>query len=204
MPPGWDQMCIPGTWRPAEVTCTFKPSRLTGTVADHLGRPVAGMCIGAQGAIWSHSDSSGRWDAELSGLHDVVALIWDCASGFALGYQAQYLSLRFEIGRTTETHVAVVPLAGIRGRVLDQNGAPVSGTCLASGGRQDQPPVGPTGTDGAFELRRVQPGNHQLFVAPCSGSSAMTLVELEQTFITTAPGTWSEAQIVVLVGSALG
>lgn len=198
MPAEWLDLCIPGTWVPEYRSCTFKPSRLTGTVRDSSGRTIPNMCIGALMQTWSRSDAAGTWIAEVSGFSG-GGRVWDCGNGSTFGYQPQEVAFTLQIGRTTNIDVVVIPFGGVRGRVLDPHGRPVPGACVASGGRQDLPPVGPTASDGRFQLSGVIPGSHQVFLRPCPGADGMNMLDLEPTIVTSESGTWTDVDISVIL-----
>lgn len=201
MPPEWVELCIPGTWMPEYRSCTFKPSRLTGTVRDHAGRPVSGMCIGALMMRWSRSDAAGSWTADVRGFASVNALVWDCGSGSTFGFQSQEVAATFQVDSTTNIDVVVIPFGGVRGRVIDSDGRPVPGACVASGGRQELSPVGPTGPDGRFELGGVAPGAHQVFLTPCPGADTMNMLELAPQTVPSQPGTWTDVDLAVILAA---
>ena len=204
------EVCIPGTLIIGPFGpegCQFKPSWLAGTVRNHLGSPVANICIGptVPGAAWARSDASGQWAGDVAGVNDQHAQIYDCGDNGELGWMPQRaVPIDFLPGDTTVVDAVVTSLAGIEGTVVDAEGRPVAGACVASGGRQDQPPVGPTGGDGRFRMTGVEPGSFQLNAGPCPGETFSTIGHFDPPVVTTTAGRWTSATLTVTIGAGLG
>lgn len=201
-----DERCVSGV-RHLRDGCQWRPFELTGTTTYPDGRAAPNVCLG-HGAPFlpiARSDTQGRWHGYLPGPDDTVVLeVSDCGTGDPLGVITESVGpFQLSLDAPTRIDIEVNRLSGVIGIVVDADANPVPGVCVASGGRQDLPPVR-TGPDGAFALGHIEPGTAQVWAHDCpedldGGFGVVGHFSPPQ--ITTTAGEWTTVSLHVVMGT---
>jgi RNA polymerase sigma factor (sigma-70 family) len=163
MPDHWcrstEVLVLRGKDPPSELVILLRPLdvTVTGRVSTESGEPIAGARV--EGLDGEHrTDGDGRFSVRVSTEVDGCAI-----SAYAPGFASRRLALKADApGIRDGVEIRLVPGVVLRGRVVDEHGAPVAGArvselCLA-------PARATTDGEGRFALDAVEASKDHLLV----------------------------------------
>ncbi len=156
-------------------------ARVTGTVRDVAGLPVAGAWIHtgspelfAAARAWSARDGSFELAGLAAGEVELVA-----QSGTLVRAQER---LRLSAGETARWDPVLGTGPGLHGRVLDEHGDPVAGAIVVATprpGSENRARSQPADAQGRFALHGLEAGRHLVWVQAPGGWREFPLLALE-------------------------
>jgi protocatechuate 3,4-dioxygenase beta subunit len=165
-----------------EVLVRMQPSAsVRGKVVRTQGPPVRGfrLSLRAVGEMFPMGNSGWEFAGEHFELKDVpgervklTARTTDGAGG--------EVEVALSPGASVEVEIPLRGMGGVRGRVVDAAGAPVSGAFLFVEGLPRMDANNETGPDGRFQLEGLSPGEHRLNVRTFHGARAERKVTLAE------------------------